>query len=139
MHICLTLYRGVIKTTLTFLVAAVLSITSALALLIAAAMWTSIVSLVQATNRTRTGIVADFGQGIWLTWAAFAFSLTSVLPYVIRWEIFRFTRALWRSHTYPLVPGHFVVIRIVLYLNNRTCNRRAGCHVSTASSTSPLF
>ncbi|PVF97816.1 hypothetical protein CPB86DRAFT_759578 [Serendipita vermifera] len=80
---------GIIRTTLTFLIAAVLSITSALALLIAAAMWTSIVSLVQATNRTRTGIVADFGQGIWLTWAAFAFSLTSVLPYVISSRTFR--------------------------------------------------
>ena len=80
-HICI---RSACKTTLTFLLAAILSCGSAASLLIAASMWSSIVSHVQATNRTQTGIVADFGQSVWLTWAAFAFSLLSVLPYVVR-------------------------------------------------------
>lgn len=77
--------RGLIKTTLTFLFAAIFSIAGATALLIAASMWTSVVSHVQATNQTRTGIVADYGQALWLTWAAFAFTLVSVLPYVMRY------------------------------------------------------
>jgi len=77
--------RSACKTTLTFLFAAILSCSAAASLLIAASMWSAAVSHVQATNRTKTGIVADFGQSVWLTWAAFAFSLLSVLPYVVRY------------------------------------------------------
>lgn len=77
------------KTTLTFLLAAILSCGSAASLLIAASMWSSIVSHVQATNKTQTGIVADAGQSLWLTWAAFAFSLLSVLPYVVSSRTYR--------------------------------------------------
>ncbi|KAG8826253.1 hypothetical protein FRC19_009400 [Serendipita sp. 401] len=80
---------GLIRTTLTFLCAAILSCASAAALLIASSMWTSVISHVQATNKTRTGVVVSFGQTVWLTWAAFALSLASVLPYVISSRTFR--------------------------------------------------
>jgi hypothetical protein len=84
--------RGLIKTTLTFLFSAILSCAAAAALLIAASMWTSAASHVQITNQTRTGIVTHYGHAVWLTWAAFAFSLLSVLPYVIRWVLRTNTR-----------------------------------------------
>lgn len=76
--------RGCFRSTLTFLFAATLSCISAAALLVAASMWTAVVLHAQATNRTQTGIIVNFGVGVWLLWATFATSLMSVLPYVLR-------------------------------------------------------
>lgn len=80
---------GVIPNRLTFAVSTVMSIIATLTLLIGAAIWTAIISgdsfinKVQVEGKKPLGITISAGPALYLTWVAFAFSLLSVVPYLI--------------------------------------------------------
>jgi len=80
---------GAIKTTFTFLLAAMLSCIATAALLVASSMWTAVVLHGQATNMTRTGVYVYYGRGVWLLWTSFVMSLFSILPYVVSSRTYR--------------------------------------------------
>lgn len=95
-------HRGVAKHNMTFLVSTLFAIAGSLLLLIGASIWTVIVQrsaaindlVVESVNGSRTmplGINVSVGPGLFLTWAAFACLVVSVIPYMIRFVIFSIT------------------------------------------------
>lgn len=81
---------GVLRRTVLFLFSATMSILSALFILIGAAIWTAIVEKLESVNTMQvvqgivSGIEVSYGNGIYLTWAAFACLLAATVPYMIR-------------------------------------------------------
>ena len=91
-------------------------------------------SHVQATNKTQTGIYVNFGHALYLTWAAFAFSLASVLPYVIRCAFpARLVRVLADKQNCRAALGHSAGFRLYLVFS---ANNRAGHHVCVLAALS---
>lgn len=95
-------HRGVAKHNMTFLVSTLFAIAGSLLLLIGASIWTVIVQrsaaindlVVESANGSQTmplGINVSVGPGLFLTWAAFACLVVSVIPYMIRFVIFSIT------------------------------------------------
>jgi hypothetical protein len=91
-------YSGVAKHNMTFLVSTLFAIAGSMLLLIGASIWTVIIQrsaaindlLVSSANDSQTmplGIVISVGPGLFLTWAAFACLVVSVVPYMIRYVI----------------------------------------------------
>lgn len=85
---------GVAKHNMTFLVSTLFAIAGSLLLLIGASIWTVIIQrsaaindlVVHTANENQTmplGIVVSVGPGLFLTWAAFACLVVSVVPYMI--------------------------------------------------------
>lgn len=84
---------GVAKHNMTFLVSTLFAIAGSLLLLIGASIWTVIVQRAAAINHlvvtgsggqtTPLGILVSTGPGLFLTWAAFACLVVSVVPYMI--------------------------------------------------------
>ncbi|KAG8220046.1 hypothetical protein J3R82DRAFT_1062 [Butyriboletus roseoflavus] len=70
-----------------------MSILSALFILIGAAIWTAIVEKLESVNTMQlaqgigSGIEVSYGNGIYLTWAAFACLAAATVPYMIRWVL----------------------------------------------------
>ncbi|KAH9486671.1 hypothetical protein JR316_0000736 [Psilocybe cubensis] len=85
----LALLTGVAKNNLTFFVSAVFSALGSLLLLIAASIWTVMIKKSQIINTSLTptnvplNIVVSEGTGLFLTWAAFACLIVSVVPYMV--------------------------------------------------------
>lgn len=82
---------------MTFLVSTLFAIAGSLLLLIGASIWTVIIQrsanindlLVHSGNQSAPlGIVVSVGPGLFLTWAAFACLVVSVVPYMIRCVIY---------------------------------------------------
>lgn len=91
-------HRGIAKHNMTFLVSTLFAIAGSLLLLIGASIWTVIIQrsagindlLVRSGNGNQTmplGIIVSVGPGLFLTWAAFACLVVSVVPYMIRYDI----------------------------------------------------
>lgn len=80
---------GVIPNRITFLVAALATIISAIGLCIGAAIWTVLIdkndflNIVKVQGGKSLGIHVSAGPALYLTWVAFACSAVSVAPYVI--------------------------------------------------------
>ncbi|KAJ9124339.1 hypothetical protein QFC22_001139 [Naganishia vaughanmartiniae] len=80
---------GVIPNRITFLVAALATIISAVGLCIGAAIWTVLIdkndflNIVKVQGGKSLGIRVSAGPALYLTWVAFACSAVSVAPYVI--------------------------------------------------------
>ncbi|KAH7883850.1 actin cortical patch SUR7/pH-response regulator pali [Phlebopus sp. FC_14] len=91
----LALFTGVLRKTFLFFLSASLSVISALFVLIGAAIWTSIVKKVEGVNTMQlapgvmSGIEISYGNGIYLSWAAFACLAASIVPYMISCCTFR--------------------------------------------------
>lgn len=89
-------HRGVAKHNMTFLVSTLFALAGSLLLLIGASIWTVIVQRAAAINHlvvtgsggqtTPLGILVSTGPGLFLTWAAFACLVVSVVPYMIRYD-----------------------------------------------------
>ena len=68
-----------------------MSIMAALFLLIGTAIWTSIIAKCRSINTLYvasgviSNIVVSYGDGIYLSWAAFVCLTVSVVPYMIRY------------------------------------------------------
>lgn len=80
---------GVLRKTVLFLFSATMSVLSALFVLIGAAIWTAIVKKVESVNTMQlaqgimSGIEVSYGNGIYLSWAAFACLSAATVPYMI--------------------------------------------------------
>jgi len=83
---------GIAKHNMTFLVSTLFAIAGSLLLLIGASIWTVIIQRSAAINdllvnvgnqSTPLGIIVSVGPGLFLTWAAFACLVVSVVPYMI--------------------------------------------------------
>lgn len=67
-----------------------MSVLSAVFILIGAAIWTAIVKKVESVNTMQlaqgilSGVEVSYGNGIYLSWAAFACLLVATVPYMIR-------------------------------------------------------
>jgi len=91
----LSLFTGVLRKTFLFFLSATLSVLSALFVLIGAAIWTSIVKKAESVNTMQlaqgvtSGIEVSYGNGIYLSWAAFACLAASIIPYMISCCTFR--------------------------------------------------
>ncbi|GHJ86108.1 hypothetical protein NliqN6_2510 [Naganishia liquefaciens] len=83
------LVAGLIPNRLTYLVAAVGTIVSAIGLCIGAAVWTVLINknnflnIVKVQGGRSLGINVTAGPSLYLTWVAFACSALSVFPYVV--------------------------------------------------------
>ncbi|KAG6919581.1 hypothetical protein DXG01_004245 [Tephrocybe rancida] len=84
---------GFLKTHFTFFLSTVFSVSGSGLLLIGASIWTIIIKKSDAVNdvligtassSVPIGIVVTVGSGLYLTWAAFACLIVSVVPYMIR-------------------------------------------------------
>ncbi|KAF8140000.1 actin cortical patch SUR7/pH-response regulator pali [Boletus edulis] len=91
----LSLFTGILRSTVFFLFSTTMSILSALFILIAAAIWTAIVKKVESVNTMQlaqgivSGIKVSYGSGIYLSWAAFACLLAAIIPSMISCCTFR--------------------------------------------------
>ncbi|PPQ67412.1 hypothetical protein CVT25_005991 [Psilocybe cyanescens] len=89
----LALLTGVAKNNLTFFVSAIFSALGSLLLLIAASIWTVMIKKSQVINTSLTptnvplNIIVSEGNGLFLTWAAFACLIVSVVPYVVSFKL----------------------------------------------------
>ena len=126
--------RGVAKHNMTFLVSTLFAIAGSLLLLIGASIWTVIVQrsaaindlVVESANGSQTmplGINISVGPGLFLTWAAFACLVVSVIPYMIRFVIFSIT-----GHG-NLSCRHTVAVRIADDLNPEAGPWNANTHL----------
>jgi hypothetical protein len=88
----LTLFSGVLKHTVAFLISSSLSVLGSFLLLVGAALWTVIVKKAEAVNSIAInqngssvpiGITVVVGPGLYLTWAAFACLTVSIVPYML--------------------------------------------------------
>ena len=81
---------GVLRRTALFLFSTTMSILSALFILIGAAIWTAILKKVESVNTMQlaqgisSGISVSFGNGIYLSWAAFVCLFAATIPSMIR-------------------------------------------------------
>lgn len=81
---------GVLRRTVLFLFSATMSVLSALFILIGAAIWTAIVKKAESVNTMQlaqgvmSGIEVSYGNGLYLSWAAFTCLLAATVPYMIR-------------------------------------------------------
>ncbi|KAG9314604.1 actin cortical patch SUR7/pH-response regulator pali [Chiua virens] len=91
----LSLFTGVLRKTVLFVFSASMSILSAVFILIGAAIWTAIVKKVESINTMQlsqgilSGIEVSYGNGIYLSWAAFACLSAATVPYMISCCTFR--------------------------------------------------
>jgi len=91
----IALLTGVARRAILFFISTAMSIMAALFILIGAAIWTSIVKKCESVNTqdiasgVLSGIVVSYGNGIYLTWAAFACLAASIAPYMISCCTFR--------------------------------------------------
>ncbi|KXN81118.1 hypothetical protein AN958_06072 [Leucoagaricus sp. SymC.cos] len=83
---------GVAKHNMTFLVSTLFAIAGSLLLLIGASIWTVIIQRSSGINDAQLntgsqsvpfGVVVSVGPGLFLTWAAFACLVVSIVPYMI--------------------------------------------------------
>lgn len=75
---------GLVSHRFAFLGAAFLSLLSALTLGVGAALLTAIyVKAKDSINNAQYGIVLNYGNALWLTWAAFVAVALSIVPYII--------------------------------------------------------
>jgi hypothetical protein len=88
----LTLFSGVLKHTVAFLISSTLSVLGSFLLLVGAALWTVIIKKTEAVNSITVshdgaivpmGITVSVGPGLYLTWAAFACLAVSIVPYML--------------------------------------------------------
>lgn len=81
---------GILRRTVLFLFSTTMSILSALFILIGVAIWTAIVKKVESVNTMQiatgilSGIEVSYGNGIYLSWAAFACLFAATIPSMIR-------------------------------------------------------
>jgi hypothetical protein len=81
---------GVLRRTALFLFSTTMSILSALFILIGAAIWTAILKKVESVNTMQlaqgisSGILVSYGNGIYLSWAAFTCLFAATIPSMIR-------------------------------------------------------
>ena len=81
---------GVLRRTALFLLSTTMSILSALFILVGAAIWTAIVKKVESVNTMQlaqgilSGIEVSYGNGIYLSWAAFVCLFAATIPSMIR-------------------------------------------------------
>ncbi|KAH7104728.1 actin cortical patch SUR7/pH-response regulator pali [Auriculariales sp. MPI-PUGE-AT-0066] len=91
----ITFLLGLIKTTLTFLVAFIFAGISSAMLIVAGALWTSIIQKTNLINSIHVvtgpslGIRVDFDIGLWLIWAAAVCMFLSIMPYLVSCCTFR--------------------------------------------------
>jgi len=93
----LTLFSGVLKHTVAFLISSSLSVLGSFLLLVGAALWTVIIKKTEAVNSiavtfdgsTVHGVTVEVGPGLYLTWAAFACLAVSIVPYMLSCCTFR--------------------------------------------------
>jgi 1,3-beta-glucanosyltransferase GAS1 len=88
-----TSLSGVARHTYTFFVSTVFALLGSLLLLIAAAIWSAMISDAHAVNAFQLqrpsaspvplGITVGTGNGLWILWAAFATLFASLLPYLV--------------------------------------------------------
>lgn len=87
-------YSGVLRKALPFVISTASSIIAAISILIGAAIWTSIVKkcegintldLVPLNGGVVSGMIVSYGNGIYLTWAAFACLAAATVPYMVRY------------------------------------------------------
>lgn len=87
---------GLLRRTVLFLVSTTMSILSALFILIGAAIWTAIVKNVESINTMQvargilSGINVSYGNGVYLSWAAFACLFVATIPSMIRCVVFTY-------------------------------------------------
>jgi hypothetical protein len=85
----LSLLTGVLRRTALFLFSTTMSILSALFILIGAAIWTAILKKVESVNTMQlaqgisSGILVSYGNGIYLSWAAFTCLFAATIPSMI--------------------------------------------------------
>ncbi|KAF8559353.1 hypothetical protein OG21DRAFT_1503260 [Imleria badia] len=91
----LSLFTGIPRRTFLFLFSTAMSVISALFILIGAAIWTAIVKKVESVNTLQpapgilSGIEVSYGNGIYLSWAAFACLFAATIPSMISCCTFR--------------------------------------------------
>ncbi|TFK76746.1 hypothetical protein BDN72DRAFT_753554 [Pluteus cervinus] len=99
----LALILGVAINNFTFFASTTFAIVGSLFLLIGASIWTVIINKAasvnnfivgQAGNPSPVGIEVSVGNGVFLTWAAFACLMISIVPYMVR---YRFMRSISRA------------------------------------------
>jgi hypothetical protein len=85
---------GILKNSLTFFVSTFFSIAGTVLILIGASIWTVIIKRTEDVNAlligqppVPVGIVVSAGSALFLTWAAFACMVVSVVPYMIRYVL----------------------------------------------------
>ncbi|KAF9569833.1 hypothetical protein CPC08DRAFT_701702 [Agrocybe pediades] len=86
----LALLTGIAKNNFTFFLSGIFSAVGSLLLLIGASIWTVLIqkasvinTSVNPVNQQPVDIIISRGNGLFLTWAAFACLVVSVLPYVV--------------------------------------------------------
>ncbi|KAG2155466.1 hypothetical protein DEU56DRAFT_767568 [Suillus clintonianus] len=94
----IALFTGVARTALLFFISTGSSIVAALFILIGAAIWTSIVKECESINTLDvahvngtivSGMFVSYGNGIYLSWAAFACLAAATVPYMVSCCTFR--------------------------------------------------
>ncbi|KAG1866384.1 hypothetical protein C8R48DRAFT_633435 [Suillus tomentosus] len=94
----MALFTGVLRKALPFVISTASSIIAAIFILIGAAIWTSIVKkcegintldLVPLNGGVVSGMIVSYGNGIYLTWAAFACLAAATVPYMVSCCTFR--------------------------------------------------
>jgi len=92
----LTLFTGVLKHTVAFLVSSSLSVLGSFLLLVGASLWTVVIKKTEMVNvmtvtphgstsplTISLGVTVSVGSGLYLTWAAFACLAVSIVPYML--------------------------------------------------------
>ncbi|KAN0100857.1 Actin cortical patch SUR7/pH-response regulator PalI [Tylopilus felleus] len=91
----LSLFTGILRSTVLFLVSTSMSILSAIFILIGAAIWTAIVKKAESVNTMQlrqgilSGIEVSYGNGVYLSWAAFVCLFAATIPSMISCCTFR--------------------------------------------------
>ncbi|KAG1783624.1 hypothetical protein EV702DRAFT_1054667 [Suillus placidus] len=94
----IALFTGVARRALLFFISTASSIIAALFILIGAAIWTSIVKKCEGINTVEisplnggvlSGFIMSYGNGIYITWAAFACLAAATVPYMVSCCTFR--------------------------------------------------
>ncbi|KAF9056080.1 actin cortical patch SUR7/pH-response regulator pali [Panaeolus papilionaceus] len=83
----LALITGILKHGMTYFLSTLFTVLAALMLLVAAAIWTTIFNKAKAINDVvlpgygSLGITVSMGNGVLMTWAAFALMVLAMIPY----------------------------------------------------------